>query len=215
MDSSDPSENCPPVLITINVGSKSRNLCCQPDPRSRSVLRNVARTSERVLPHIPPLRGSPTLKLPSPKSPNCHLLISRIVKMPSVISEAHEVLCLDAPGSPFEMRPQRCFEGTLTPRTANCYVHAPSSYREIWLAVAAAFATEETDREYLVFFGNSGSSNDGDPAKAPRRSISYVEANRMIYALANILYDHYGARKGTRVGIAARNSIEFVLIWCG
>jgi hypothetical protein len=126
----------------------------------------------------------------------------------SAIAEAHDVLN-HAEGSPFEMRELRCFEKTLTARTVLSYVHAPQSYREIWIEVARQFATAENDREYVAFYGNS--TNDLD---APRRAISYSESNRMITSLANILYDNFHVRKGTRVGIASRNSIEFVLVWC-
>ncbi|KAI9015350.1 hypothetical protein DFJ74DRAFT_679844 [Hyaloraphidium curvatum] len=125
----------------------------------------------------------------------------------SAIGEAHDVLNF-AEGSPFEiLEDVPTFGGT---RRNNVYKNAPSSYREIWFSVADAFANADNDREYLVFFGNVSAS---DHAGAPRRSVTYVEANSTIRFLANAMYDGYGVRKGTRVGIAARNSLEWVLVW--
>lgn len=126
----------------------------------------------------------------------------------SVIAEAHEVLNLDAPGSPFEI----CLGVPVLngARIVNVYKNAPCSFREIWLNVIQQFATADNDREYIVYYGNTSTASDEN---AERRSITYGEMKTKVSALANILYDHYSVRKGTRVGIAARNGIDWVAVW--
>ena len=92
---------------------------------------------------------------------------------------------LTAPGQMFEVETRKVNGVPL-----RCYVHAPPSLREIWLATAAF-----GDRDYLIYRDER---------------ISYAEAQRQVAALAAKLVE-LGVGPGDRVAIAMRNYPEWML----
>lgn len=93
---------------------------------------------------------------------------------------------LVGPGGPFELRPEQVL-GTQLP----VYVNRARS-----LHALLAESVQHGDRDYLV---------------TPDRRLTFAEHAAQVSSVAQALREEYGVQPGDRVGIAAANSIEWVV----
>ncbi|HEX4184150.1 MAG TPA: AMP-binding protein, partial [Caulobacteraceae bacterium] len=105
------------------------------------------------------------------------------------LEEAYRVLT--APGAPFEMRTL-----TIRGRPTRTYVNAPADLRAVFEASRAW-----DGRDFIVY---------------QDERLTFDAHYRAVSALAHVLTDRYGVRKGDRVAIAMRNLPEWsIAFWAG
>ncbi|KAI9031459.1 AMP-dependent synthetase and ligase [Hyaloraphidium curvatum] len=81
-----------------------------------------------------------------------------------------------------------------------CWKHTPQSARHMWQHSVKEYA----DREYIVY----SRRETGEEVR-----ITYGEAGKLVGALANVLADKYGIKKGKHVALAMRNYPEWIITW--
>jgi long-chain acyl-CoA synthetase len=105
------------------------------------------------------------------------------------LAEAHRILT--APGMTYEMQTL-----SIRGRATRAYVNAPPHLRAVFEA-----ARPWADRDFIVY---------------QDERLTFEAHHRAVCALANVLADRYGVKKGDRVGIAMRNLPEWSIgFWAG
>ncbi|KAI9018198.1 hypothetical protein DFJ74DRAFT_676337 [Hyaloraphidium curvatum] len=122
------------------------------------------------------------------------------------VTPAQANAIITAPGSPLETHQVKLpFRDSLCP-PLKAYKNLPPTMRAVFFGATAAFA----DRAYLKLYSGNPRAFDEEAARGSLRTVTYAQAKeevvRLMWALKGL-----GVKKGDKVAVCSKNSIEWAL----
>lgn len=125
------------------------------------------------------------------------------------VTPAQANAIITAPGSPFETELLKVpYRGDKCP-PLKVYKNLPPTIGSVFFSAVNQFA----DREYLKLYSGNPKAFDEEFKRGSLVTLTYGQAKDQVIKLMWILKEKYGIKKGDKVGIAAKNSPAWALVF--